>query len=592
MAFPILCVHGIGHSDVDPTWKAGWTDALVKGLGAWGRQIAPSDITFLEYDDLFESAKINPLLVGEAFVRLMGSLVVHGVGDLVGTPGAKRLARAGVGEAVRWTAGMVAQWSADEKLRAALRKRLGEAITKVQPRLVCAHSLGSLLAYDTFLLDPDLMKNRWLVTFGSQIGNPAVRSTFGGRLKNLEGARGWFHLFNPHDRVFTASLDQFHLASVSEVETRFDVPGPLDHDGAEYLSHAATGRSAWRPIAGAKSAAATAALAPRARLRRAPEQRALLVGVNEYPQPDMRLAGCVNDTYLVSATLQELGFAPENIRVVLNERASCGAIRERMEWLLDDAGEDAERVFFYSGHGAQIPTYGIGDTIDGFDECLVPHDFDWSRERAFTDDEFFELYTQLPYSTRFTAIFDCCHSGGMTREGGVRARGLPLPDDIRHRALEWDADRGIWRPRRLPRTDRPLVKNKGDRAESLGAGGATKRLGRALPVWTPTANEFERARDTYGHHGPYVPLLLYACREDELAYEYRNGTAAYGAFTWCLVGELRRARARGEALTFDALVRRTSASISTLGYEQHPQLGGPAIRRSDRVPGAPPRPSR
>ncbi|MBI4438170.1 caspase family protein [Candidatus Uhrbacteria bacterium] len=585
MSFPILCIHGIGHGDADPSWRAGWTSAIVSGLSRWGQQVSPSDITFLEYDSFFEKAKINPLLVAEAFARLMGSLVVHGVGDLVGTPGAKRLARGGVGEAVRWTVGMVAQWAADEKLRAALRKHLAAAIGAQQPRLVCAHSLGSLLAYDTFALDPSLVKDRWLVTFGSQIGNPAVRATFGGRLRSLETARGWFHLFNPEDAAFTASLDRFRIQPVQEVETRFDVPGPLDHDGAQYLSHASTGQRAWRAIAGAKSAMATAALAPRATLRKTPQHRALLVGINSYPKPDMRLEGCVNDTYLVSAALQELGFAPENIRVVLDGRATCGAIQERLEWLLDDADDGAQRVFFYSGHGAQVPTYGIGDQVDGLDECLVPHDFDWSRDRAFTDDQFFELYTQLPYGTQFTAIFDCCHSGGLTREGGVRARGLPLPDDIRHRALAWDADLGLWKQRDLPRKAKPLVTRKADRAEMLGTGGATKRLGRALPVWSDSAVQFEHARTAYGHKGPYVPLLLYACREQELAYEYRNGTAAYGAFTWCVVAELRRARAKGEALTFNQLVKRASRSIAALGYDQHPQLAGPRSRRDEPVPG-------
>src|SRR5678815_3221578 len=89
------------------------------------------------------------------------------------------------------------------------------------------------------------------------------------------------------------------------------------------------------------------------------------------------------------------------------------------------------RDSYYSGHGAQIPGYGVGEKVDRKDECLVPHDFDWSREHAVTDDQFYDLYSQLPYDTRFLTIFDCCHSGGMTRDGAARVRGLTPPDDIR-----------------------------------------------------------------------------------------------------------------------------------------------------------------
>jgi len=49
------------------------------------------------------------------------------------------------------------------------------------------------------------------------------------------------------------------------------------------------------------------------------------------------------------------------------------------------------------------------------DECLVPWDFDWTPERAITDDDFLGYYTALPYGSRFVAIFDCCHAGGIDR---------------------------------------------------------------------------------------------------------------------------------------------------------------------------------
>ena len=137
----------------------------------------------------------------------------------------------------------------------------------------------------------------------------------------------------------------------------------------------------------------------------------------------------MNDTFLASRVLQERGFEAADIRVLLDARATAGAIRDRLEWLFDGADDGCERVLFYSGHGAQLPGYSAAESVDHVDECLVPYDFDWSLDRAITDNDFFRRYSELPFSARFSAILDCCHAGGMTRDGGPRIRGLTPPDD-------------------------------------------------------------------------------------------------------------------------------------------------------------------
>lgn len=60
----------------------------------------------------------------------------------------------------------------------------------------------------------------------------------------------------------------------------------------------------------------------------------------------------------MSALLQEAGFEAKDIRIVLDGRATARAVRERLHWLLDGTRAGDERLFFYSGHGAQIPAYG------------------------------------------------------------------------------------------------------------------------------------------------------------------------------------------------------------------------------------------
>ena len=162
----------------------------------------------------------------------------------------------------------------------------------------------------------------------------------------------------------------------------------------------------------------------------------------------------------MSSVLQESGFDPEEIRVVLDERATAQGIMERLHWLLDGVRDGDERMLFYSGHGAQIPGYNAKDEPDHVDECLVPYDFDWSPARAILDKQFCEMYSQLPYGSYFVAMFDCCHSGGITRDGGPRVRGLTPPDDIRHRALRWEPSESMWVPRDFPALNRSLAERK------------------------------------------------------------------------------------------------------------------------------------
>ncbi|MBL8383437.1 MAG: caspase family protein, partial [Burkholderiales bacterium] len=335
------------------------------------------------------------------------------------------------------------------------------------------------------------------------------------------------------------------------------------------------------------------AQAARRGARSAPARRALLVGIAEYADPANRLDGPVNDVFRVSASLQELGFPADGIRVVLNDRATAAGIRERLAWLLGDARPGDQLVFYFAGHGAQVPGYGRDAEVDRVDECLVPHDFDWSAGRAITDDEFAGLYSQLPYETGFTAILDCCHSGGMARAAGARARGLAPPDDIRHRMLRWDRATQMWLPRaRLDATAADTraagpLRRAADREAWTGRSGSVRRLGRATSLWSASDRAYRAACAKGDHCGPYTPILLEACREGELAYEYRHGVTAHGAFTYALTEVLRAAaQSARPRLTFEQLIAETARRVASVVAEpQHPQLHCPAHRRKDVLPG-------
>ena len=567
----VLCVHGIGHGDRDPNLESSWTKTISDGLTAWDSNLKNSvTCDFLRYDSLFEKAPLNAVTYGSAFATLLASGVVHGIGDLF----TRDRGLFELPEKIRWTAGMVAQWVSDERLRSAARDFILEKMRAGNYDVICAHSLGSLICYDTFLRNSGEIKGKHFVSFGSQIGDPCVRDVFAGRLEPLGEASKWFHLFNPDDHVFTADI-HMSAGNFEEVGTEFDIPNDiLNHEATWYLGHQNTIARVWRDISGAKVAKGlTNSTEMFSTLSTKPKRRALLVGINDYPDPANRLEGCVNDVFLMSSVLQESGFAPEDIRVVLNERATAAAIVDRLHWLLDDVETADERVLFYSGHGAQMPVYGVSDEVDHMNECLVPYDFDWTPQHAVTDKHFYNLYSQLPYDCYFAAIFDCCHSGGMTREGGRKVRGITPPDDIRHRALRWNMGLQMWEERPLNYLNPSLMKTKAGK-NYLGDSGVSYRIGRAVSLRTLPKAQYDKVRRDLKHDGPYLPVIMEACQENQLSYEYRHGVQSYGAFTFSLAETLRANRSKNMNPTFIQLMDSVSARLTQLKYDQTPNLVG------------------
>ena len=614
----ILCVHGVNHLESDPgkppsVGEQHWRDAINGAAAQWG---ITAELQFIAYNELFDTAKLTPAMLAASVIKLGASGIWHGIGDLFG-------ARAfgpqgGFGDTLEWTAGMVCEWAGNDVLREKLRGCLLAAIADFQPQLLLAHSLGTLVTYDTLARVENKsapgVAGLTLATFGSQIGHPTIRAVFGGKIVPVPPLRHWFHLYNKNDHVFTAPLDVRFAGGVppnfSQHLTPFDVADDLlNHDCAYYLQHRETIASVWRDAAtgaGAvprelpgfprllslktrqeKLAEAKPSATGPAIHRGKPAKRALLIGLGEYPDPANNLAGCTNDVFLMSRLLQESGFHAQDIRMVLNERATTGRIMDRLHWLLDGAHDGQDRVFYYAGHGAQIPGYGIGETIDRLDECLVPYDFDWRREHAIVDDEFYDLYSQLPENTQFLTIFDCCHSGGMTREGGLRARGLELPDDIRHRVLEWR--NGQFREREIQGQPITTVQSKNRRLDyrhgpvrQLGCAAGLRDAG-LTPARQPAvvAKKFNAARKAFGHSGPFMPFILQACAEGELAYEYRHGAQSNGAFTWFLGEAMQAARTR---ISWQDLIADVGRRITAQGYKQNPQLVCPKELRREKIP--------
>lgn len=566
----ILCVHGIGGHGKNDAWKDDWSRAIAEGYTKAGGNANDLDIQFTFLDELFLKHEITFWGTAEALFKLIGSAVTSPF----------RSAK-GLGSSIRMTAGMVVQWVENEQLRAETRERVVQDITTFNPDVIIGHSLGSLVTYDTLLTNPSLIRNRIYVTCGSQIGNAFVVGNFaGGRLMPLAASKYWYHLYNEEDDAFTAEIS-LRQENFSQVVTYFDVQGFLDHDVVKYMNHNRTCETVWARVVNERlmpklfrsvgsnrkgdtvqpknESASTSWTRPS-------DKRALLIGINDYPSADMQLQGCVNDVFLVSSVLQERGFDPGDIRTVLDSRATAQGIRERIHWLLDDVQDGDVRILYYSGHGAQMNSYGLGDRFDRKNEALVPYDFDWTDDKAVTDDWFYERYSQLPYGVQFVAFFDCCHSAGLTRSAVGKVRGITPPDDIRHRSLRWDTSRGMW-------VERENASNDGRSVQNI-------RLGDNGPLLRESSSAHMRARQrALGHKGPYKPSLFYACKEQQYSYEYLHGSIHYGAFTFALCKTLREHWTRSEkGVSLQKSVASVRTLLKELGYEQSPTWVGNDVK--------------
>lgn len=591
MGIRILCIHGVNTNE-NGDWLAEWQQAIRASATRAGVAAESLEFHELRYNARFEAVEPDAVLYAEAVKRLWNSYWAH-------RRALGRTAEKGLGTLIDNTIGMVAKWTALPSLRQQLSADLAQCIRSTNPHLICAHSLGSLITYDTLAAQQALAQDRLLVTLGSQIGHPALAETFGGYLRPITTVRHWYHLFNTEDAVLTCELD-FPEAPFTQLDTRFDESGPLDHSADKYLAHEVTTANVWAGLASAIPRAAAPARpktgpalgapwfkAPTIQRRNPRQRRALLIGINDYPEPENRLHGCVNDVFQMSAMLQERGYQPEEIRVVLDARATTRGVNERLQWLLEDVRAGDERVLFYSGHGAQVAAMDADGEPDHKDETLVTHDFDWSGNTGITDGMLARYYANLPYEARFSIILDCCHSGGLARAGGVAVRGINPPDDVRHRSIEWDPDRQMWFPRKKLDLRGRMGKATAEVVQRyLGADGATQKLGRAVSRWSDSPAAFKSAARRLGHHGPYNPVILAACREDQYAYEYTHGSVPYGALTFMLLQQLR---ASGGRKTLEAIVDQCNSVLKhKLGYEQQAQLYRPRDHRQTHFPGKAP----
>ncbi len=291
-------------------------------------------------------------------------------------------------------------------------------------------------------------------------------------------------------------------------------------------------------------------------------KKALLVGINRYPDPRNELKGCVNDVRQMADTLKSrYGFVGDGkMRILTDARATTKAILDGLAWLTAGASPGDSLVFHYSGHGSQVPDRNGDETTDRLDEILCPFDLDW--DHPLTDDDLAAACAGIPTGALLTVILDCCHSGTGLRDYALAGIGHHMP------GLAFSANpvssgsaipRGNFvRPCGVPPSDAP------DRH-------------RFLPHPEMPHAAQQRPRRPARRFGISVTrtnaVLIAACRDDQTSADAWIAGGYHGAHTYYLC---RALAAGARDMTYRSLVSAVGNALSRAGFDQVPQLEGPA----------------
>lgn len=271
-------------------------------------------------------------------------------------------------------------------------------------------------------------------------------------------------------------------------------------------------------------------------------KRALLIGVTKYDNlPKYQLSGPANDVRLMRRLLEDRYQFPTAGIVSLSEnegtpirRPTRANIEREFRRLANEVREGDQVVILLAGHGDQQPESDPPDPDfpepDGIDEIFLPADISEGKgspmrvPNAIVDDDMrVWLGAITAKKAHVWIIFDCCHSGTMTR-GTEVLRELPPDTLMPHRELDKARQRAAQRG-----------KTRGSPAN------------RVAPFVAREPSDYL--------------VALYACRSHETTPESPQPPAAldaqyHGLLTYSLADILTKSAASKAPLTYRELVQR------------------------------------
>jgi Caspase domain len=269
-------------------------------------------------------------------------------------------------------------------------------------------------------------------------------------------------------------------------------------------------------------------------------RHALLIGIDRYPKiAGADLQGCVNDMELVRSLLTgRFGFAAERTRSLRDEEATQGGIRRALCDLAGAVEQDDIVALFYAGHGSRMADPRRPGSLI---ETIVPHDSGRGLHpnRDILDEEIDRWVQEVNEKTPYVSLlFDCCHSGSVTRDAFGEAT-REAPPDLRSPAEMFGGES-------VPEV---FAQARGE-AEPRGKAG-----------WLP---------------GRRRAVVVAACRADELACEHKaamggEAEVRHGALTYFLVQALLQAQT---GATWRDVFEQAAPAVTARYGRQHPQLEG------------------
>lgn len=266
--------------------------------------------------------------------------------------------------------------------------------------------------------------------------------------------------------------------------------------------------------------------------------KALCVGINDYPYEGNDLNGCVNDAKAWADLLVDhYGFARDNVRLMLDAEATKANIMAYLESMVTGAKPGDILVFTNSSHGTYVADTS-GDE-EKYDEAMCPYDI---PDNLIIDDELRELFEKLAKGVRLAVISDSCFSGTVTRAAVSEIiPGLKTPDDRRVRFLN---------PALMGKT---VLQNPW-KAKPKGK----------------TKYPESKMKD----------VLLSGCTDKEYSYDALIDGVYHGAMTYCALKAIQEANYQ---ITLQQLEKRVNYLLEENEYPQHPQLEGKTENKKKNI---------
>jgi hypothetical protein len=189
-----------------------------------------------------------------------------------------------------------------------------------------------------------------------------------------------------------------------------------------------------------------------------------------------------------------------------------------------------------------VPDRNGDETTDRLDEILCPYDLDW--DHPLTDDDLAAACADIPQGALLTVILDCCHSGTGLRDFVLPVNTIPRGNFVR--------------PCSIPPSDAPDRRRFLPHPETPHpAPPRPRRPARRFGVSVTRTNA----------------VLIAACRDDQSSADAWIDGGYHGAHTFYLCRTLAR---DPRDLACRDLVSATGTALSRAGFDQIPQLEGPA----------------